>query len=94
MLDVDLTDFSNIRSHNLKSKNQLTGYLHSLNQYRFNNSNALSRATDIDLANELTQIAKQTILKQSSIAMITQANTSTDIAATLIAQNKTIMLML
>ena len=85
MLDVDLADFSNIRSHNLKSKNQLTGYLHSLNQFRLNSSNALSRATEIDLVDELSQIAKQTILKNSSIAMITQANTSTDIAATLIA---------
>ena len=85
MLDVDLTDFSSIRSHNLKSKNQLAGYLHSLNQYRLNNHNALSRATDIDLANELSEIAKHTILKNWSAAMITQANTSTDIAATLIA---------
>jgi len=85
MLDVDLTDFSSIRSHNLKSKNQLTGYLHSLNQYRLNNHKALSRATDIDLANELSQIAKHTMLKNSSAAMITQANTSTEIAATLIA---------
>ena len=85
MLDVDLADFSNIRSHNLKSKNQLTGYLHSLNHYRLNNHNALARVTDVDLANELSQIAKHTILKNSAKAMITQANTSTDIAATLIA---------
>ena len=84
MLDVDLADFSNIRSHNLKSKNQLTGYLHSLNQYRLNSSNALSRATDVELASELSQIAKHTILKNSSTAMITQANTSTDIAAILL----------
>ena len=85
MLDVDLADFSNIRSHNLKSKNQLTGYLDSLNHYRLNNHNALARVTDVDLANELSQIAKHTILKNSAKAMIIQANTSTDIAATLIA---------
>ena len=84
MLDVDLADFSSIRSHNLKSKNQLTGYLHSVNQYRLNSSNALSRATDVDLASELSKIAKHTILKNSSAAMITQANTSTDLAAILL----------
>ena len=48
------SDFSNIRSHNLKSKNQLTGYLHSLNQFRLNSSNTLSRATEVDLVDELT----------------------------------------
>ena len=50
-----------------------------------NNHNALSIATDVDLANELSQIAKHTILKNSAAAMITQANTSTEIAETLIA---------
>lgn len=84
MLDVDLTDFSKIRAHNLKSKNQLTGYLHSLGQFRMSSSNALSRVTDVDLANELSHIAKHTILKNSSTAMIVQANKSTDVAAILL----------
>jgi flagellin len=84
MLDVDLADFSNVRSHNLKSKNQLLGYQQSLNQFRLNSSNALSRATDVDLASELSQIAKHTILQNSATSMIVQANTSTEIAATLL----------
>ena len=84
MLDVDLADFSSIRSHNLKSKNQLLGYHHSLNQFRLNSSSALYKATDVDLASELSQIAKQSILKQSAISMMVQANTGTDLATTLL----------
>jgi flagellin len=84
MLDVDLADFSSIRSHNLKSKNQLLGYHHSLNQFRLNSSSALSKATDIDLASELSQIAKHSILKQSAISMMVQANTGADLATTLL----------
>ena len=84
MLDVDLADFSSIRSHNLKSKNQLLGYHHSLNQFRLNSSSALSKAIDVDLASELSQIAKHSILKQSAISMMAQANTGTDLATTLL----------
>lgn len=86
MLDVDLTDFSSIRAHNLKSRNELQRHSESLNQFRLNSLNAQNKATEINLASELAEIAKHTILQNSATSMMVQANTSTDLAATLLGQ--------
>jgi len=53
-------------------------------QMRTNMKAALGRIVDVDIAEESTELAKHNILVQASAAMLSQANSSTDVALILL----------
>ncbi|MEC7164206.1 MAG: flagellin [SAR324 cluster bacterium] len=51
---------------------------------RTNMKAALGRIVDVDIAAESTELAKNNVLVQASAAMLSQANSSTDVALMLL----------
>jgi flagellin len=55
-----------------------------ISQMRTNMKAALGRIVDVDIAAESTELAKNNVLVQASAAMLSQANSSTDVALMLL----------
>jgi len=55
-----------------------------ISQMKTNMNAALGRIVDVDIAEESTQLAKYNVLVQASAAMLSQANSSSDIALMLL----------
>ena len=55
-----------------------------ISQMRTNMTAALGRIVDVDIAEESTELAKNQVLVQASAAMLSQANSSTDVALMLL----------
>ncbi len=63
---------------------RLTFSSEMISQMRTNMKAALGRIVDVDIAAESTELAKNNVLVQASAAMLSQANSSTDVALMLL----------
>ena len=63
---------------------RLTFSAEMISQMRTNMKAALGRIVDVDIAAESTELAKNNVLVQASAAMLSQANSSTDVALMLL----------
>lgn len=78
ILAIDLEDFSTIRSENASSRKQLSIIAESLSIQDVATTNAMDRLESIDLAYETALLAKSSMLLQSSMSVLSQANSNTD----------------
>jgi len=79
-----LENVSYLRSQNGGTQSRLTFNLESLTQQKTNMRAALGRISDVDIAEESTNLAKYSILNQAAASMLAQANASTDVALMLL----------
>ena len=75
--DIDLADFSDLRTNNASLRERLTILSESFSRQTVSTVRALERISSVDLASETTSLAKQSILLQASSSMLVQANFST-----------------
>jgi flagellin len=79
-----LENVSYLRSQNGGTQSRLTFNMESLTQQKTNMRAALGRISDVDIAEESTNLAKYSILNQAAASMLAQANASTDVALMLL----------
>ena len=79
-----LENVSYLRSQNGGTQSRLAFNLESLTQQKTNMRAALGRISDVDIAEESTNLAKYSILNQAAASMLAQANASTDVALMLL----------
>ena len=79
-----IADIATFRAKNGASQSQLGYAAELLSVNKANLEAATSRITDVDVAEESTQLARYNILVQSGTAMLTQANQSAQIALRLL----------
>src|SRR5690606_14065658 len=73
-LDADITKVSGERSKLGATQNRLEHTIRNLDNAAENLPAAESRIRDVDMAKEMMEFTKQTILQQASTAMLAQAN--------------------
>ena len=79
-----LENVASLRAQNGGTMSRLTFSNEVVAQMRTNMKAALGRIVDVDIAEESTELAKYNILVQASAAMLSQANSSTDVALMLL----------
>jgi flagellin len=83
-IDTALEAVAGLRAQNGSGQNRLNFAAESLSLQRINLNAALGRIVDVDLARESAELAKHSILTQSSATMVSQANSMNDIALILL----------
>lgn len=73
-LDAAISEVSAVRSRLGAYQNRLEYSEDSLDEFEENMTKALSRLTDADMAEEMTEYAHQNVLNQAAISVLTQAN--------------------
>ncbi len=73
-LDEALAQVSSVRSSLGAYQNRLEYAADSLDTFEENMTSAISRLTDVDMAEEMTNYTHQTVLDQAAISVLTQAN--------------------
>ncbi len=73
-LDDAIAQTSAVRSSLGAYQNALESSVDSLDNYEENITSAYSKLTDMDIAEEMTNYAHQTVLDQAAISVLTQAN--------------------
>ena len=84
VLSKALENVASLRAQNGGTMSRLTFSSNVVAQMRTNMKAALGRIVDVDIAEESTELAKHNILVQASAAMLSQANSSTDVALILL----------
>ena len=84
VLSKALENVASLRAQNGGTMSRLTFSSNVVAQMRTNMKAALGRIVDVDIAEESTELAKHNILVQASAAMLSQANSSTDVALMLL----------
>ena len=79
-----LENIASLRAQNGGTMSRLTFSSEMISQMRTNMKPALGRIVDVDIAAESTELAKNNVLVQASAAMLSQANSSTDVALMLL----------
>ena len=79
-----LENIASLRAQNGGTMSRLTFSSEMISQMRTNMKAALGRIVDVDIAAESTELAKNNVLVQASAAMLSQANSSTDVALMLL----------
>lgn len=79
-LDAALTRINEMRAKIGSSQNRLQTTLSSQGIYRENIMAAMSRIRDADMAEETTQLTKESILRQAGVAVLMQANETPKLA--------------
>jgi flagellin len=79
-----LENISYLRAQNGGSQSRLAFNLESLTQQKTNMRAALGRIVDVDIAEESMNLAKYSILNQAAASMLSQANSSMDVALLLL----------
>jgi flagellin len=79
-----LENVASLRAQNGGTMSRLTFSSEMISQMRTNMKAALGRIVDVDIAAESTELAKNNVLVQASAAMLSQANSSTDVALMLL----------
>jgi flagellin len=79
-----LENIAYLRAQNGGSQSRLAFNLESLTQQKTNMRAALGRIVDVDIAEESTNLAKYSILNQAAASMLSQANSSMDVALMLL----------
>tara|TARA_B100000945_G_scaffold296393_1_gene274629 strand:+ start:974 stop:1921 length:948 start_codon:yes stop_codon:yes gene_type:complete len=79
-----LENVASLRAQNGGTMSRLSFSSDVVSQMRTNMKAALGRIVDVDIAEESTELAKYNILIQASAAMLSQANSSTDVALMLL----------
>ena len=79
-----LENIASLRAQNGGTMSRLTFSAEMISQMRTNMKAALGRIVDVDIAAESTELAKNNVLVQASAAMLSQANSSTDVALMLL----------
>jgi len=79
-----LENIASLRAQNGCTMSRLTFSGEMISQMRTNMKAALGRIVDVDIAAESTELAKNNVLVQASAAMLSQANSSTDVALMLL----------
>ena len=72
--DDAISKVSEVRSRLGAYQNRLESSVASLDTFEENMTGALSRLTDADMADEMTEYAHQNVLNQAAISVLTQAN--------------------
>jgi flagellin len=75
-LDTGLKKVNEVRSSLGALQNRLASTINNLSIYDENLSAANSRIRDVDVAEESSEITKQSILQQAGVSVLAQANTS------------------
>ena len=75
-IDTAITNVSAARSDFGAVQNRLDHTLNSLAQYQENLTASESRIRDVDMASEMVNFTKLTILQQAGTSMLAQANQS------------------
>jgi flagellin len=83
-INTALEAVAGLRAQNGSGQNRLNFAAESLSLQRINLNAALGRIVDVDLARESAELAKHSILTQSSATMVSQANSMNDIALMLL----------
>ena len=83
-IDTALEEVAGLRAANGSGQNRLNFAAESLSLQKINLTAALGRIVNVDLANESAELAKHSILTQSSASMVSQANSMNDIAMMLL----------
>ena len=73
-LDAAIAQVSSVRSMLGAYENRLDYSVSSLDTFEENMTRAISRLTDADMAEEMTEYTHQNILNQAAISVLTQAN--------------------
>ncbi len=73
-LDNAIAQTSSVRSGLGAYENRLEYSVNSLDAFEENMTGALSRLTDVDMAEEMTNYTHQNVLNQAAISVLTQAN--------------------
>jgi flagellin len=79
-----LENVAGLRAQNGGTMSRLNFSGEMISQMKTNMNAALGRIVDVDIAEESTQLAKYNVLVQASAAMLSQANSSSDIALMLL----------
>jgi flagellin len=79
-----LENVAGLRAQNCGTMSRLNFSGEMISQMKTNMNAALGRIVDVDIAEESTQLAKYNVLVQASAAMLSQANSSSDIALMLL----------
>lgn len=74
ILDEAIAQVSGVRSRLGAYENRLEYSTESLDAFEENMTGALSRLTDVDMADEMTNYTHQNVLNQAAISVLTQAN--------------------
>ncbi len=83
-LQAAIVSKDNIRAHLGAMQNRLENTISNLTTQSENLQSAESRISDVDVANEMTNFVRNQILTQSSVAMLSQANSMQSLAMRLI----------
>lgn len=83
-IDSGLKHVNEVRSTLGAMQNRLQSTINNLSIYDENLSAANSRIRDVDIAEESTEITKQNILQQAGVSVLSQANTSQQMALKLL----------
>jgi len=83
-IDAALNNVNELRARIGASQNRLQTTLNSQSVYMENLSSAKSRIKDADMAVETTNLARETILRQAGVAVLTQANETPRLALSLL----------
>ena len=73
-LDDAIAQVSDVRARLGAYQNRLEYSTNSLDAFEENMTGALSRLTDVDMAEEMTNYTHQNVLNQAAISVLTQAN--------------------
>lgn len=73
-LDEAISQLSSVRSSLGAYQNRLEHSVASLDTFEENMTSAISRLTDADMAEEITEYTQQNVLNQAAISVLTQAN--------------------
>ena len=73
-LDEAIAQVSDVRSRLGAYENRLDYTTESLDAFEENMTSAISRLTDADMAEEMTEYTHQNVLNQAAISVLTQAN--------------------
>jgi flagellin len=84
MVDQAVTAVSRVRGQFGAVQNRLTATIANLQIQVENTSSAESRIRDVDIAEETAALTRNTILQQSAIAILAQANTQPQVALQLL----------
>ena len=83
-IDTALENVAGLRASNGSGQNRLNFAAESLSLQKINLTAALGRIENVDLAGETAELAKNSILTQSSATMVSRANGMNDIAMVLL----------
>ncbi|MCO5142744.1 MAG: flagellin FliC [Oligoflexia bacterium] len=83
-IDAGLKRVNEVRSTLGAMQNRLSSTINNLSIYDENLSAANSRIRDVDVAEESSELTKQNILQQAGVSVLSQANTSQQLALKLL----------